>query len=97
MFIGTGGILVFDMVTTMFTEIVPQRSALLIALNSLGRISFYCLGAAVAQPLISSVSNRWLSTGLTVIAAASSLVIVVSRKFGQRWKENLQMKLYLET
>lgn len=92
-FIGAGSMLIFGMVTTMLTEFVPHKSASVVALNSLGRNMFSCIGGVVAQPLISAIGTGWLFTGLGIIATASSLVIWALRRFGPRWRDSLDAKL----
>lgn len=85
--------LLAGMVTTMLTELVPSKSASLVAVNALGRNLFACVGEVVAQPLIGAVGTGWLFTGLTVIASASSIVIWVMRMYAERWTENLRAKI----
>ena len=88
-FIGAGSGLIFSLVTTMLVEYKPERSASLVALNSLGRSLFACVGGTVTQPLLSAIGNGWLFTGLGFIAASCSLVIIANRKRGQRWRESI--------
>ena len=83
-FFGVGSMLIFAMGTTMLTEFMPKRASAGVAANNFVRNIFSCTGAIVAQPLISTIGNGWLFTGVGVIAVASSIVIWAMRTFGPR-------------
>lgn len=81
------------MSTTMLTEFMPKKASSGVAVNNFVRNIFSCVGGVVAQPLLNAIGNGWLFTGLGLIAAASSVVIWAMRKFGPRWRENMDAKL----
>lgn len=79
-FFGIGSMLIFAMATTMLTEFMPKKASSGVAVNNFIRNIFSCVGAVVAQPLISAIGNGWLFTGVGVIAMSSSAVIWAMRK-----------------
>ena len=81
--------LVFSLVTTMLTKSVPQRSASMIALNSLGRNCGAALAGSVTQPLAAAIGTGYLYTALAVVALGNLATIAALRTHGQRWRENL--------
>ena len=81
-FFGVGSMLIFSMATTMLTEFMPKKASSGVAANNFVRNIFSCVGALVAQPLITAIGNGWLFTGVGVIAIASSAVIWAMRKYG---------------
>ena len=81
--------LVFGMSTTMLTEFMPKKASSGVALNNLCRNIFSFVGAVVSEPLISTIGDGWLFTGLGVIAMASSIVIWAMKRFGPRWRATM--------
>lgn len=92
-FFGIGSMLVFGMVTTMLTEFMPANASAGVALNNCIRNIFSCVGAIVAEPLVTAIGNGWLFTGVGVIAIASSSVIWAMRRFGPGWRIEMDRKL----
>lgn len=92
-FFGIGSMLIFAMATTMLTEFMPKRASNGVAVNNFVRNIFSCVGAIVAQPLISAIGNGWLFSGVGVITAASSVVIWAMRRFGPRWRQVMDREL----
>lgn len=92
-FFGVGSMLIFGMVTTMLTEFMPGNASAGVALNNCIRNIFSCVGAIVAEPLISTIGNGWLFTGVGVIAIASSSIIWAMRRFGPGWRVEMDRKL----
>ncbi|KAL9135000.1 MAG: hypothetical protein Q9175_003814 [Cornicularia normoerica] len=92
-FFGVGSMLIFAMATTMLTEFMPKKASNGVAVNNFVRNIFSCVGAIVAQPLISAIGNGWLFTGVGVIATASSVVIWAMRRFGPRWRQVMDREL----
>lgn len=92
-FFGIGSMLIFAMATTMLTEFMPKKASNGVAVNNFVRNIFSCVGAIVAQPLISAIGNGWLFTGVGVIATASSAVIWAMRRFGPRWRQVMDREL----
>lgn len=92
-FFGIGSMLIFAMATTMLTEFMPKKASNGVAVNNFVRNIFSCVGAVVAQPLISAIGNGWLFTGVGVIAAASSAVVWAMRRFGPRWRQTMDREL----
>lgn len=95
-FFGIGSMLIFAMATTMLTEFMPKKASNGVAVNNFVRNIFSCVGAVVAQPLISAIGNGWLFTGVGVIAAASSVVVWAMRRFGPRWRQTMDRELNTE-
>ena len=91
--VGTG--LIFSLVSTMMTEYIPNRSASMIALISLGRNVLATVGGAITQPLISTIGNGWLYTGVSILFMANALLLVLLRKNGQKWREDIDGKIGL--
>ncbi len=92
-FFGIGSMLIFAMATTMLTEFMPKKASNGVAANNFVRNIFSCVGAIIAQPLISAIGNGWLFTGVGVIAAASSVVVWAMRRFGPRWRQVMDKEL----
>ncbi|KAI9881485.1 MAG: hypothetical protein M1830_000048 [Pleopsidium flavum] len=92
-FFGIGSMLIFSMSTTMLTEFMPKKASSGVAVNNFVRNIFSCVGGVVAQPLMNTIGNGWLFTGLGVIAGVSSVVIWAMRKFGPRWREKMDANL----
>lgn len=95
-FFGIGSMLIFSMATTMLTEFMPKKASNGVAVNNFIRNIFSCIGAVVAQPLISAIGNGWLFTGLGVIAAVSSVVVWAMRRFGPKWRQVMDKELNKE-
>ncbi len=85
--------LIFAMATTMLTEFMPKNASNGVALNNFIRNIFSCIGAVVAQPLISVIGNGWLFTGVGVIAAGSSAVVWAMRRYASVWRERMDREL----
>lgn len=94
-FFGIGSMLIFAMATTMLTEFMPKKASAGVAANNFVRNICSCVGAIVAQPLISAIGNGWLFTGVGVIAAASSVVVWAMRRFGPRYVQVFQLSFAL--
>ena len=92
-FFGVGSMLVFAMATTMLTEFMPRKASAGVAVNNFVRNLFSCIGAIVAQPLISAIGNGWLFTGVGVIAAMSSIVVWLMKRYGPSWRERMVREL----
>lgn len=92
-FFGIGSMLIFAMATTMLTEFMPKKASSGVAANNFVRNIFSCVGAVTAQPLISAIGNGWLFTGVGVITMASSVVVWAMRRFGPRWRVEMDRQL----
>jgi len=92
-FYGVGSMLIFAMATTMLTEFMPAKSSSGVALNNFMRNIFSCVGGIVGAPLIAAIGNGWLFTILGLWALSSSLVIWAMKRFGPRWRENMDKHL----
>ncbi|CAK7198733.1 hypothetical protein SEUCBS139899_001397 [Sporothrix eucalyptigena] len=91
---GFGSMLVFGAVTTMLTEFMPRRSSGGIALNNFLRNIFSCVGAIVAQPLISAMGYGWLCTMIALIAFfIGNSCIFLLRRYGSRWRKEMDEQL----
>jgi predicted MFS family arabinose efflux permease len=85
--------LIFSLSTTMLTEFMPKKSSSGVAVNNFSRNIFSCVGGVVASPLIDAIGNGWLFTGLGVLAWASGSVMWAMRRYGRRWREDMDRKL----
>ncbi|KFY36971.1 hypothetical protein V494_04913 [Pseudogymnoascus sp. VKM F-4513 (FW-928)] len=88
-FFGIGSMIIFSCSTTMLTEFMPKKSSNGVALNNFVRNIFSCVGGIVASPLIDSIGNGWLFTGLGVWALASGSVVWALRRFGPKWRDEM--------
>lgn len=93
-FFGIGSMLIFAMATTMLTEFMPKKASNGVALNNFVRNILGCVGTAVTAPLLRTIGNGWLFTGLAVIGVVSgSLSIWAMKRFGDRWRERMDRRL----
>ena len=83
--------LIFSLVTTVLVELLPQQSASLVALNSLGENLFATVGTAMAQPLQSAIGAGWLYTMFAFVTLASLLVVLLMRRYGRQWRAAANM------
>ncbi|OBT80844.1 hypothetical protein VF21_00070 [Pseudogymnoascus sp. 05NY08] len=88
-FFGVGSMIIFSCATTMLTEFMPKKSSSGVALNNFVRNIFSCVGGIVASPLIDTIGNGWLFTGLGVWALASGSVVWAMRRFGPKWRDEM--------
>ena len=93
-FVGLSVGLIFSLVTTVLVEILPQQSASLVALNSLGENLFATVGTAIAQPLQSAIGSGWLFTIFAFVTLASLLVVLLMKKYGRQWQEAASVMIY---
>ena len=92
-FFGAGSMLIFAMATTMLTEFMPQRASNGVALNNFVRNIFSFGGSFLANPLISKIGNGWLFTILGIIALCSCFVIVAMRRYGPKWRKQMDEEM----
>jgi len=92
-FFGLGSMVIFSVSTTMLTEFMPKRSSSGVAVNNFIRNIFSCVGGIVASPLIDAIGDGWLFTGLGVIALCSGSVVWAMRRYGPRWREQMDRAL----
>ena len=93
-FFGVGSMIIFGLVTTMLTEFMPGRSSSGVAVNNFVRNIFSCVGGVIAEPIITAIGNGWLFTILGLLCWISSFAVIWSmRRFGPRWRIQMEMKL----
>lgn len=92
-FFGVGSMLIFAMATTMLTEFMPRKSSNGVAVNNLMRNIFSCVGGVVGAPLLQAIGNGWLFTILGLWTLASCLVIWAMKRYGPRWRENMDKNM----
>ncbi|KAF2748318.1 MFS general substrate transporter [Sporormia fimetaria CBS 119925] len=81
---GVGSMLIFSMVTTMLTELLPRRASAGVAINNFVRSAF-CFAAAVsAEPLIGWVGEGWLMTVLGVWSLGTGAGVIWGMGEGDR-------------
>lgn len=87
---GASSMTLFGLVTTMVTELLPNRPASGVALNSLGRNLFACVGFAIGQPLIDVMGNGWLFTAAGIVMLVTGCLAVWGlRRYGAGWREGV--------
>ncbi|KAL8838845.1 MAG: hypothetical protein Q9170_001967 [Blastenia crenularia] len=91
---GFSAMIIFGLVTTMLTEFLPAKPASAVALNSMGRNFFACLGFAVAQPWLEASGNGWMFTTAAAIMVVSGFGIIEAlRRWGAVWRESMNETL----
>jgi predicted MFS family arabinose efflux permease len=89
-FVGASAGLIFSLVTTVMVELLPRRSASLVALNSLGRNLFATVGSGIGQLIISAIGTGWACTTAAILVSTNLIVIALIRTFGKQWREKFQ-------
>ena len=92
-FFGVGSMIIFGLVTVMLTEFMPEKSSNGVAINNFARNILSCAGIVVAEPIILSLGNGWLFTVLGLWALLSGVCIWIMRRYGPRWRENMDKAL----
>lgn len=92
-FFGIGSMLIFAVATTMLTEFMPRRASAGIALNNFVRNICSCVGGIITQPIIEAIGNGWMLTIVGVLTAGASMTIWAMRRFGPRWREEMDRKM----
>lgn len=92
-FFGIGSMLVFACATTMLTEFLPRQSSSGVAVNNLVRNIFSFLGALLGEPLITAIGDGWLFTILGIVSLLSGSVIWAMKRWGPRWREEMDRKM----
>ncbi|KAL8712487.1 MAG: hypothetical protein Q9220_003335 [cf. Caloplaca sp. 1 TL-2023] len=91
---GISAMIIFGLVTTMLTEFLPSRPASAVALNSMGRNLFACVGFAVAQPWLEACGNGWVFTAAAgMMAVGGGGVIWGLGRWGRGWREGMRTKV----
>ena len=72
--VGLSAGLLFSLVFTVLVELLPSRSASLVAVDSLGENIFAAVGSV---------------TIVAIGAVANVLIVVLMKRYGQRWREKL--------
>ena len=92
-FFGAGSMLLFAAATTMLTEFMPKNASNGVALNNCVRNIFSFIGAFLASPLIDAIGNGWLFTIIAGIAGLSCVVMVLMKRFGPKWREEMDRRM----
>lgn len=92
-FFGVGSMLLFSAATTMLTEFMPRRASNGVALNNFVRNVFSFVGTLLAEPLIDAIGNGPLFSILAGVAAASCVVIVAMKKYGEKWRTDMDRRM----
>ncbi|KAF6233261.1 hypothetical protein HO173_008551 [Letharia columbiana] len=91
---GASSMILFGLVTTMVTELLPNKPASGVALNSMGRNLFACVGFAIAQPLIDVMGNGWLFTAAGIVMLVTGMLAVEGlRRYGAGWREGMSGRI----
>ena len=85
--------LIFGTIITMLTEFMPANASAGVALNNCMRNIVGCIGVVVAEPLLAAMGNGWLFTGVALLAVASSAVIWAMKRFGARWRVEMERRI----
>jgi multidrug resistance protein len=92
-FFGVGSMLIFSVSTTMLTEFMPKKSSSGVAVNNFVRNIFSCVGGIIASPLLDSIGNGSLFTGLGVIAFFSGCTVLAIRRWGPKWRDDMDKEM----
>ena len=85
---GASSMILFGLVTTMVMEFLPNKPASGVALNSMGRNLFACVGFAIAQPPVNVMGNGWLFTAAGIVMLMTGFLAVGGlRRYGAGWRE----------
>ena len=90
---GVGSMLLFASATTMLTEFMPKKASNGVALNNFVRNIFSFLGTFLAEPLINAIGNGALFSILAGIALLSCSVIVLMRRYGEKWRADMDRRM----
>ena len=91
---GASSMIMFGLVTTMVTELLPHKPASGVALNSMGRNLFACVGFAIAQPLVDVMGNGWLFTAAGIVMLVTGWAAVEGlRRYGASWRERMSERV----
>ena len=86
--------ILFGLVTTILTELMPAKPASGVALNSMGRNIFARVGFAIAQPLIDVMGNGWLFTAAGGMMLVTGLAAVGGlQRYEAKWRERMVGKV----
>ncbi|KAF2271771.1 MFS general substrate transporter [Westerdykella ornata] len=89
-FFGVGSMLVFALVTTMLTEMMPRRASAGVAINNFCRSLFCFVGAVAADPVIQAIGNGWLMVILGGVGLVSGAgVILAMGRWGSVWRDKM--------
>lgn len=78
----------------MLTEFMPRKASHGIALNNFIRNILSCVSTVVAEPLMATIGDGWLFSGLAVITATAGCVTIWAMKtFGARWRIVMDAKM----
>jgi len=78
----------------MLTEFMPKSSSSGVAVNNFVRNIFSCLGAIVAQPIISAIGHGWLFTILGIVSWCTGYACIWSlNRYGPGWRKKMDQEL----
>jgi hypothetical protein len=86
--------LIFNMTSTMLTELVPRRPSAPIAVSNLVRNSLACAGAIFTAPAIEGIGNGWLFVVFGLVSLVSGIAVLgLMTKYSEMWKEAMMKKM----
>ncbi|CAH0056989.1 unnamed protein product [Clonostachys solani] len=84
---GVGQLMCFPSLNTYCLDVVPDRSAEVVAANFAMRYAFSCLATASVLPGIEAIGVGWISTVTAAFLVASCLALVATVQWGDKWRE----------
>ncbi|KAH8674255.1 putative MFS transporter [Xylariales sp. PMI_506] len=87
-FQGIGQFLALPSLNTYCLDVIPGRSAEVIALNYMMRYLFAAGGTAAALPLINATSVGWFSTISSVFMVFTACLVAMTCRYGERWRQS---------
>lgn len=78
---------VFNILSTLVVDLYPGSPATATAANNLVRCIMGAGGTAIINIMIKSMGRGWCFTFVALVVAAASPMLVVSQKWGPKWRE----------
>lgn len=86
--VGLGVSLVTNICITMLTEFIPNDHSG-VAVSVFVRYVVACIGTVVSFPMLGRLGSGWCFTFWGLLGVTSSVVIVILRAIGPRWREKM--------
>ncbi|VUC24906.1 unnamed protein product [Clonostachys rosea] len=89
---GVGQLMCFPSLNTYCLDVVPDRSAEVVAANFALRYAFSCLATASVLPGIEAIGVGWISTVTATFLVASCLTLFVTVQWSGKWRTRIHKK-----
>jgi MFS family permease len=84
---GVGQFFALPSLNTYCLDVMPSRSAEVIALNYMLRYLFAAVGTAAALPIIESIGVGWLSVISSLFLITTAGLVALTCRYGQIWRK----------